>query len=76
MNNQIAQFAMAALNANPNFRNKPMAQEFMRILQSGNEAEGIEMANNIMQSYGLSKDQAVQQAGQGLMSIFGQNGRR
>lgn len=62
--------AVAALNANPKFKSKPMAQELLRCIQNNDQAAGIAMANNILQSYGLDKEQAVQQAQNGLAQMF------
>lgn len=62
--------AMAALNANPKFKKKPMAQELIRCIQNKDESTGIAMANNILQAYGLDKDQAIQQAQNGLSQMF------
>ena len=46
--------------------NSPMGQQLMQILQSGDNSAGEAMANNILQSYGLSRDEAIKQATEGL----------
>lgn len=61
MNKQMAQFAMSMLNSNPNAKNSPMGQQLMSILQSGNDADGEAMANNILNNYGLNKESAMNQ---------------
>lgn len=60
--NKIGQFALNMLNQNPQMRNNPLAQEFISVLQSGNAQRGEEIANNLCQTYGVNRDQAIQQA--------------
>lgn len=60
--NKIEQFALNMLNQNPQMRNNPLAQEFISVLQSGNAQRGEEIANNLCQTYGVNRDQAIQQA--------------
>lgn len=60
------QLAAQILQMNPTIQENPIGQQFAQILQSGNQKAGEELANNIINSYGLSKDQAIQQASQGL----------
>lgn len=62
--------AMRALNANPKFANAPMGQELIRCIQNNDIQAGEALANNILQTYGLSREQAVQQAEAGLRGIF------
>ena len=58
----LATVAMLLIQKNPQMQNNPMAQQFMSILQSGNQAQGEQMARNICSSYGLTPEQALQQA--------------
>lgn len=71
MFNQNVSAAIAAaqqqMRQNPNqFQNNPNAQQWMGILQSGNNQQGEQIANQIIQNLGISKEQAMQQAFQGL----------
>lgn len=49
---------------NPQALQTPRGQSLVGILQSGNEQRGIEAANNILQSMGLSKEEGIAQAKQ------------
>ena len=55
-------FAMNMLRMNPQLRNNPQAQEWLQVIQSGDSARGEELANNILQSIGMTKEQAMQEA--------------
>lgn len=66
MNNPMMQFALNQLKQKPEIANSPMGQEFINILQSGNDQAGIELANNLLKSYGLTREQAIQQARNGF----------
>lgn len=52
------------LQRNPNVANNPQAQQMLNVLQSGDEAQGQQIAENILKSHGLSKEEGVQQARQ------------
>lgn len=54
------------LTANPAIADNPQAQSYIRVLQSGDAAKGEELANNLLETYGMTKEQAMQQA----MSFF------
>lgn len=58
------QILQSMIQNNPNVLNNPMAKNFIGILQSGDAKRGEEMANNILSSYGITKEQAVNQARQ------------
>ncbi len=65
MNNPImalAQMAMNRISSDPSFRNNPQAKAFVDIMQRGDVAQGQEMAKNLCQSYGVSEQEALQQA--------------
>lgn len=66
MNQQMMQLAMMKVQNTPELANSPMGQSFLQIMQSGNQQAGIEMANNIINTLGISRDQAIQQAMNGL----------
>lgn len=56
----IMQFAINLIQNNPAMANNPQAQNVLQILQSGDSKKGEEFANNILNSYGLTKEQAMQ----------------
>lgn len=55
----LKQVALMALQKRPDIANTPQGQQFMQILQSGDEAKGQQMAKNICQSYGMSEEDAI-----------------
>lgn len=64
----MQQFAMnmiqQRLQQNPQMaQNQNMAQ-MINVIQSGDNAAGEQLANNILQSMGVSREQAIQQAAQ------------
>ena len=65
MNNPIqalAQMAMNRISSDPNFQRNPQAKAFMDIMQRGDVAQGEQMARNLCQSFGMSEQEALQQA--------------
>lgn len=54
---------------NPEAINNPRSQSLLNILKAGNEQRGIEAAENIIKSMGLSREEAIQQATQGLQRM-------
>lgn len=59
MNINYQALAMKLLEKNPNVANNPRSAEMIKVLQSGNEQQGIELANNILSTYGISKEDGV-----------------
>lgn len=57
-----AQMAMNLINQNPSVAANPQAQELMQIIKSGDSARGEQMANNILSSYGITKEQGLSDA--------------
>ena len=57
-------FAMNLIRNNPQVRNNPQAQEWLEVIQSGDNVRGEEIANNLLQSMGMTKEQAMEQASQ------------
>lgn len=49
------------IQRNPQIQNNPMAQNFIGILQSGDSKRGEEVANNLLSTYGMTKEQAMNQ---------------
>lgn len=66
-NNPFIDYATQVMQQNPNMTNNPLGKNFMSILQNGDEKKGEEMARNLCQSYGMSVEEAYNQA----MRYFG-----
>ena len=60
--NQIANVAINMLQRNPRFANNPQAQKLMEIIQNGDNQQGEKMAENLCETYGMTKDQALTEA--------------
>ena len=60
--NKMIQFAMNLINRNPQIANNPMAQELIRIIQNGSEQRGETVAENLCKSYGVTKEEALENA--------------
>lgn len=60
--NKIANFAINMLQRNPQFANNPQAQKLMEIIQNGDSQQGEKMAENLCETYGMTKDQALTEA--------------
>lgn len=58
------QFAMNMIQHNPQIMNNPMAQNYINVIQSGDAQKGQQLAENICKSYGMTPQQALQQAKQ------------
>lgn len=58
------QFAMSMIQQNPQVMNNPMAQNYIGVIQSGDAQKGQQLAENICKSYGVTPQQAMQQAKQ------------
>lgn len=52
------------LTANPAISDNPQARTYIDVLQSGDAQRGEEIANNLLETYGMTKDQALAQAKQ------------
>lgn len=57
-------FAIMILQRNPQVLKSPMGKELADILQNKDDARGQQMANNICNSYGVTKEEIVKQAKQ------------
>lgn len=63
------QFLIMKVQNTPELRDSPMGQQFLQIIQSGDQNAGIEMANNILNSFQISREQGIQQAASGLSRL-------
>lgn len=64
------ELAIRALNANPRFKNAPMGQQLLNCIQNNDSKTGEELAMNILNTYGISKEQGIEQATNGLKGLF------
>lgn len=55
-------FAMNLIKNNPNIANNPNAQHYIEVIQSGDSKQGEEIANNLCQTMGMTKEEAINQA--------------
>lgn len=58
------QFLQNAMRQNPNIANNPQAQNYMNILQSGDSQKGQQIAENLLKTYGMTKEQGLNQVRQ------------
>jgi hypothetical protein len=50
------------IRQNPRVANNPQAQEMINVIQSGDDARGQQIANNICQTMGVTQQQAINDA--------------
>lgn len=62
MMNPIAAMAMNMLQKNPKLQKNPQAQALVEIIQNGDEERGKQMAENLCNTYGISKDEVLSEA--------------
>lgn len=55
-------FAMSLITRNPQIANNPNAQGMIQAIQSNDSTKGEQIAKNLCDSYGISPQEAVQQA--------------
>lgn len=55
------QFLQNAIRQNPNIANNPQSQNFLQILQSGDAQKGQQVAENLLKTYGMTKEQGMNQ---------------
>ena len=58
----LEQWAINLISKNPNVANNPRAQEYIKIIQNGDSKKGEEIANNLYQTHGMSKEDAIANA--------------
>ena len=54
--------ALNLLMQNPNVANNPNAQEFIQVIQNGDSVKGEQIAQNLCDTYGMSKEYAIRNA--------------
>lgn len=71
----LVDMIMNAIASNSDIQGKinsdPTSKEYYDTLKRGDSKSGEALANKIMQQYGLTKEQAIQQAQEGLQKMFG-----
>ena len=60
----LKNMAMNLLAKNPAITNSPQAQNYLGVIQNGDSARGQQIAENLCQTYGISRDEAIRQAKQ------------
>ena len=61
-NMNMRDMALNLLAQNPNIANNPNAQEFIQVIQNGDSVKGAQIAQNLCDTYGVSKDDAIKNA--------------
>lgn len=62
MNNPILNLAMTMISNNPQIANNPQAKSMIEVIQNGDAERGQQIAENLCNTYGVSKEDAVKQA--------------
>ena len=58
------QLAMNLIGQNPNIANNPQATQMLDVIQSGNSQEGQRIADNLCNTMGVSREDALRKAKQ------------
>jgi len=53
------QFLQSQIQNNPSIANNPQAQNYIQVLQSGNAKAGQQIAENLLKTYGMTKEQGI-----------------
>ena len=64
MNNNVNKLAQLLARQNPQVANNPRAQDLLNVIFNNDSVRGEEIARNLCQTYGVTPEQAVQQARQ------------
>lgn len=56
------QFALNMIRQNPQIANNPRAQDMINVIQSGDSVRGQQLAENLCKTYGVTKEQAINEA--------------
>ena len=62
MMNSITQAMIDRIKANPNIAGNPQALAYIEVLESGDSKRGQELANNLLETYGMTREDALKQA--------------
>lgn len=55
-------FALSLIGRNPQITNNPNAQQLLQVVQENDSVKGAQIAQNICDSYGITREQAIQEA--------------
>lgn len=58
----IRDIAMSLISKNPQIANNPQAAEMIDAIKNNDSVKGQQIANNLLNSYGVSKQDAIDQA--------------
>lgn len=58
----VRSFALNLLSQNPNIRSNPQMQDMLQVIQSGDSVRGQQIAENLCNTYGISKEDAISNA--------------
>lgn len=61
-NMNMRDMVLNLLAQNPNIANNPNAQEFIQVIQNGDSVKGAQIAQNLCDTYGISKEDAIKNA--------------
>lgn len=64
MNNPLVQTMIDRIKSNPNIAGNPQALAYIEVLESGDSKRGQELANNLLETYGMTREDALAQAKQ------------
>lgn len=53
---------ISMIKANPAIADNPQAQSYLDVLESGDAKRGEEVANNLLKTYGMTKEEALKKA--------------
>lgn len=60
--NGIRGYAIQAIQSNPQIRNNPQFSKMIQAIEQDDSALGEQLANRILQNYGVTKEEAIQRA--------------
>lgn len=70
MNNMLMNFAQRMIQNNPNLPNAPWVNEAISAIMNNDEKKGEQIANNLCQSFGTSREEALKMARERLNLPF------
>lgn len=62
MNRSSIEKAVSLLKTRPEIAGNPRAREMLEIIQNGDAERGERVANNLLENYGVTKEQALEEA--------------
>lgn len=58
----LQEIAINLISNSPRCKNNPNTQRYLEVIKSGNSEEGAKIAENLCNTYGMSKEDAVSRA--------------